>query len=86
SFVGAGGKSTLVLACGREAAAAGWSAVLTTTTKMGADQVPTDAAIVLDGEPTPQPGALVFLAAAIEGEKVVGVAPEAVDRIVGAEL
>jgi probable selenium-dependent hydroxylase accessory protein YqeC len=86
SFVGAGGKSTLVLACGREAAAAGWSVVMTTTTKMGTDQIPHDAVVVTGGDPSPEPGTMVFLAASIDGEKVVGVVPEGVDRIAGADL
>ena len=40
AFVGAGGKSSLLLGLGAELSVSGSRVVLTTTTKMGTDQIP----------------------------------------------
>ena len=84
AFVGAGGKSSLLLGLGAELSVSGSRVVLTTTTKMGTDQIPgwatvcrTDGAVsaaLERGEPA-------FLVGDIAGEKVTGVAPELVDRL-----
>ena len=84
SFVGAGGKTSLLLGLGAELAAGGERIVLTTTTKMGADQIPdwatvcrTDSDVVdaLDR------GETAFLVGSVADEKVTGVRPEFVDRV-----
>ena len=84
AFVGGGGKSTLTLGIGREIADAGRRVVMTTTTKMGTDQIPTWATVchsapevhaaVADGRPA-------YLLGAIDGSKVIGVSPEVVDEV-----
>lgn len=86
SFVGAGGKTTLLLGLGAELSSVA-SVVMTTTTKMGADQLPdwatvclTDAAVddALGGD---EP---VFVVADVVGEKVMGVTPEYADDLFAA--
>ena len=79
SVVGAGGKSTLLLQLADELTIAGSSVALTTTTKMGTDQIPPGATVIrrLD-EPT---GALTFLLGEIDEPKVIGVKPEVVDSL-----
>ena len=84
AIVGAGGKSTLVATLGAEYAASGHTVILTTTAKMGADQlteptcVTTDLGVVearlVAGEP-------LFVVADVEGEKVIGVSPDMVDTL-----
>lgn len=84
AFVGAGGKSTLMLASGMELVHDGRPVVLGTTTKMGPDQIPEWAVVcrtaaealaaLADGSPA-------FLLGSIEGHKVVGVAPELVGDV-----
>lgn len=84
SIVGAGGKSMILFALGRELAAAGNRVILTTTTMMAADQVSEpiswsdDAAIVdaalRQGEP-------LWVATGRLPGKVTGPSPEAVDRL-----
>ena len=83
SVVGAGGKSTLLLQLADELTIAGSSVALTTTTKMGADQIPPGATVIrsLD-EPT---GALTFLVGEIDEPKVIGVEPEVVDDLFSSE-
>lgn len=83
AIVGAGGKSTLLLGLGRELSTAGSSVVMTTTTKMGADQLPdwavacrtsgeVDSAIAA-GQP-------VFLLEGVDSSKIVGAAAAVVDE------
>jgi probable selenium-dependent hydroxylase accessory protein YqeC len=84
AFVGAGGKSTLLLSLGHELVAAGYRVLLTTTTKMGADQIPSWAMLVDRAEevaPALAVGATPFLVGGIETHKIVGVAPTVVDAI-----
>ncbi len=84
AFVGAGGKSSLLLGLGAELVAAGRRVVLSTTTKMGADQIPRWATVcrtvteVLDALEGSNPA---FLVGDISGAKVTGVTPELVDRL-----
>jgi molybdenum cofactor cytidylyltransferase len=88
SIVGAGGKSTILFALGRDLTAAGARVILTTTTRVGADQ-PSEPicwsadvagvaaaleAAFLDGLP-------VFVAAGRAPGKIVGPSPEAIDRL-----
>lgn len=84
AFTGAGGKSTLLLALGGELVSGGCRVVLTTTTKLGPDQLtgsvlwspaPDEAARALEA------ASQVFVMGADRGHKVEGVAPEAVDRL-----
>ena len=83
SFVGAGGKTTLLLGLGAELASAA-RVVMTTTTKMGADQLPdwatvrrTDAEVAnaIGGEDP------VFVVDSVAGEKVMGVTAEYADAL-----
>lgn len=88
SIVGAGGKSTILFALGRDLTAAGAWVILTTTTRVGADQpsepicwsadvADVEAAVeaaVVDGLP-------VFVAAGRAPGKIVGPSPEAIDRL-----
>ena len=83
SFVGAGGKTTLLLGLGAELASAA-SVVMTTTTKMGADQLPNWATVcrtdteVTDGIVGDGP---VFVVDSVAGEKVMGVTSEHADAL-----
>lgn len=86
SLVGGGGKSTLLFALGNELAAAGKRVILTTTTKMGTDQVlavpticwsaDTDCAM----EALDKPGPVMLLTYA-DDHKVTGPTPEAIDQL-----
>ena len=84
AFVGAGGKSSLLLRLGAELAEAGRRVVVTTTTKMGAGQIPRWAttcrteAEVTDGLGR---GEAIFLVGDISADKVTGVGPESLDRV-----
>jgi len=84
SIVGAGGKSTILFALGRELAGSSGRVVLTTTTKMAIDQVTEpicwsdDPAVV---EAALVPGHPVFVAMGRIPGKVTGPSPEAVDRL-----
>ncbi len=84
AFVGAGGKSSLLLGLGAELVAAGSQVIATPTTKMGAGQIPTWATVcrtALEVIDTIEGGDPVFLVGDIDGDKVTGVAPELVDRM-----
>ncbi len=86
AFVGAGGKSTLMVALGRELAAAGSVVVITTTTKMGSDQVERFPNVVLSAAPADVETALerpgpVLVLATHDRRKVTGPPPEAVDAL-----
>ena len=78
AFVGGGGKSTLALTIGRELSGTQRAVVITTTTKMGADQIPPwtrlcrDVAEAIEAIAS---GAPTFLVGSIEGPKVIGVEP-----------
>ncbi len=84
AFVGAGGKSSLLLGLGAELSASTNGVVMTTTTKMGTAQIPGWAKVCrTDGEVSAalERGEPVFLVGAIAGDKVTGVAPEVADRL-----
>lgn len=84
SIVGAGGKSTILFALGRDLSAAGARVILTTTTKVGADQPgepicwSADPGVVDDAF---MPGLPVFVAAGRGPGKIVGPSPAAIDRL-----
>lgn len=84
AIVGAGGKSTILARIGRELAASGAAVIVTTTTKMGADQATepsvfsSDPVVIVDAV---EPGTSLFVAAARDHEKVTGLAPEIVTAI-----
>jgi molybdenum cofactor cytidylyltransferase len=84
SIVGAGGKSTILFALGRDLTAAGARVILTTTTRVGADQ-PSEpicwSAEVADVEAAFMVGLPVFVAAGRAPGKIVGPSPEAIDRL-----
>lgn len=84
AIVGAGGKSTILFALGRELAGGDARVVLTTTTKMARDQV-TDPACWSD-DPVEigralESGRPLFVAVGTVPGKVTGPSPEAVDRL-----
>ena len=83
SLVGAGGKTTTLLRLGSELFHVGHRVVMTTTTKMGLDQLP-DWATVHRPKETLSATGPVFVIGDISGEKVTGVAPEYVDELFGA--
>jgi len=78
SFVGAGGKTTLLLDLGRELKDLGRSVVLGTTTRMGTDQIPSWADV---GQPDNIGPAATFVVESTEGPKVIGSQPEVFDKI-----
>ena len=84
SIVGAGGKSTILFALGRDLTAAGARVILTTTTRVGADQ-PSEpicwSADVAHVEAAFLVGLPVFVAAGRAPGKIVGLSPEAIDRL-----
>ena len=79
AIVGAGGKSTILARIGREWAASGAAVIVTTTTKMGADQATepsvfsSDPRAIIDAV---EPGTSLFVAAARDEEKVTGLTPD----------
>jgi molybdenum cofactor cytidylyltransferase len=84
AFTGAGGKSTLLLALGNELASQGQRVVLTTTTKLGPDQL--SGTVCWSPEPAEVERALagpgpVFVVGSDQGHKVEGVSPEAVNAL-----
>ncbi len=84
AFVGGGGKSSLLLGLGAELRVSSSRVVMTTTTKMGTDQIPGWATVCrTDGEVSAvlERGEPAFLVGDIAGDKVTGVAPELVDRL-----
>lgn len=84
ALVGGGGKSTLALTIGRELADTQRAVVITTTTKMGADQIPPwtrlcrDVAEAIEAIASGTPA---FLVGSIEGPKVIGIEPGVASRI-----
>lgn len=84
SIVGAGGKSTVLLALGRELAGAGGRVILTTTTKMARDQVTEPSCWSADPvavEEHLMKGSPLFVALRAVPDKVTGPTPEGVDRL-----
>jgi molybdenum cofactor cytidylyltransferase len=84
AFTGAGGKSTLLLGLGNELASQGHRVVLTTTTKLGPDQL--SGTVCWSPGPDEVDRALgstgpVFVVGSDLGHKVEGVAPDAVDQL-----
>jgi probable selenium-dependent hydroxylase accessory protein YqeC len=85
AIVGAGGKSTILARLGRGLAATHARVVLTTTTRMSRDQAvdpvvwTADPAVV---DEILEPGRPLFVGGRVEGHKVIGIAPEDVDRLV----
>lgn len=83
-IVGAGGKSTLLLGLGRELASAGESVVMTTTTKMGADQLPSWAVSCRTAGEAAEAlgsGRPVFLLEDVDTSKIVGASADLVDQV-----
>ena len=84
AIVGAGGKSTILDRIGREWAASGAAVIVTTTTKMGADQATepsvfsSDPRAIIDAV---EPGTSLFVAAARDEEKVTGLTPDVVTAV-----
>ncbi|MGI9528479.1 MAG: selenium cofactor biosynthesis protein YqeC [Acidimicrobiia bacterium] len=84
SVVGAGGKSTLVACLGREYAQAGRTVILTTTTKMGADQLTEPKILTTNLEKVQShltTGERLFVVADVDGSKVIGIPPEFVNQL-----
>ena len=84
AIVGAGGKSTLLLGLGGELSSAGRSVVMTTTTKMGADQLPNWAVACRTADEvraSAGPGRPVFLLEDVDTSKIVGASPALVDEV-----
>ncbi len=84
AFVGAGGKTTLLLALGEELAASGSRLVLTTTTKMGASEPPPWAArcLTLDEvRATLLVGRPALFIGSATGTKLKGVLPAVIDEV-----
>lgn len=84
AFTGAGGKSTLLLGLGDELASQGHRVVLTTTTKLGPDQL--SGTVCWSPRPNEVDRALetsgpVFVVGSDRGHKVEGVSPEAVNEL-----
>lgn len=83
AFVGAGGKSTLMLDLGRELSGQGRRVVVTTTTRMSADQIDppvVDSIKGVEANLERRPGPVFVVRRGPEG-KVVGPAPTEVDKL-----
>jgi len=78
AFTGAGGKTTLLLALGKELTTLGKRTVLGTTTRMGTDQIPSWADVGSLGRLGP---ATTFVVESTDGPKVIGSKPEVFDEI-----
>jgi molybdenum cofactor cytidylyltransferase len=84
SIVGAGGKTTLLHALGRELASDGYRVVLTTTTRMAANQVTEPvcwSTIPDDVAAAHVPGTPLFVMSGLNPDKAVGPDPDSVDRL-----
>jgi probable selenium-dependent hydroxylase accessory protein YqeC len=84
SIVGAGGKTTVLHALGRELAADGRRVILTTTTKMAADQVTEPvcvSAIPDDIEAAYVRGAALFVMSDVDAYKPTGFGPDTVNLL-----
>ena len=78
AFIGAGGKTTLLLRVGHELTALGKTVVMGTTTRMGTDQIPSWAEVVSPGV---SGSGSTFVVESTDGPKVMGSAPEVFDKI-----
>ena len=78
AFVGAGGKTTLLLELGHELSQGDKTVVLGTTTRMGTDQIPSWAFV---GSPAELGPATTFVVESTDGPKVIGSKPEVFDEI-----
>lgn len=84
AIVGAGGKSTLLAGLGRELASVGASVVVTTTTKMGADQVTAPSIFASDPRTIVdaiEPGVPLFAGASLSDDKVTGLTADVVAKV-----
>lgn len=84
SIVGAGGKSTILFALGRNLAVPSGRVILTTTTKMAVDQItePTcRSSVPAEVETALEPGRPLFVVTGEVPGKVTGPGPDAVDRL-----
>lgn len=84
AVVGAGGKSTLLAHLGSAYAGRGAKVILTTTTKMGVDQISEPTCRTTDPEFVDSElvaGVPLFVVGGVDGSKVTGVGPEVVDRL-----
>ncbi|GMQ85267.1 MAG: hypothetical protein BMS9Abin07_0833 [Acidimicrobiia bacterium] len=80
SFVGAGGKTTLMVRLGHELADAGHRVVITTTTKMGADQVESPVVDPMGAvEANLERGGLVYVVHRESESKMTGPSPAEVN-------
>ncbi|MCB9453613.1 MAG: putative selenium-dependent hydroxylase accessory protein YqeC [Anaerolineaceae bacterium] len=87
AFIGAGGKTSTMVALAHELAGAGWRVLATTTTRIGLDQLEfMPAALPVDRDREEISEALgdygfVFLYDQIQGDKVQGIAPGMISRL-----
>ena len=82
ALVGGGGKSTLLFQLGHELAAGGKHVVLTTTTKMGRDQLTGDLQLCETIECAAQPSSRpIMLVTGGDSHKITGPPPEHLDRL-----
>ncbi|MCL1587589.1 MAG: selenium cofactor biosynthesis protein YqeC, partial [Actinomycetia bacterium] len=84
SIVGAGGKTTLLHGLGRDLASVGYRVVLTTTTRMAADQVTEPvcwSTIPDDVTAAHVHGTPLFVMSRLTPDKAVGPDPASVDRL-----
>ncbi len=86
AFVGAGGKTTTMLALARELEAMKWRVLVTTTTKMWMHQLQNFHTLAANTPPEQISAALdqhgvVSLYGAVDGEKAVGIEPDALEFI-----
>ncbi len=78
AFVGAGGKTTLLLELGHELSSGDKRIVLGTTTRMGVDQIPSWAEV---GSPEDIGVTTTFVVESTDGPKIIGSKPEIFDRL-----
>lgn len=82
ALVGGGGKSTLLFQLGRELGAGGKHVVLTTTTKMGRDQMAGDLQVCETIECAARPSSRpIMLVTGGDSHKITGPRPEDLDRL-----
>ncbi len=86
ALVGGGGKTTLLMRLGAELASRGRRVLLTTTTKMGRDEVANLPAVCREADPATVRAALaapgpLLLVTGDDGHKATGPPPEVVDRL-----
>ena len=84
SIVGAGGKTTLLHTLGRELAQSGHRVVLTTTTRMAADQITEPfclSALPCDVDGALRPRTPLFVMSEVNAEKATGFEPDTVNLL-----